>query len=69
MTFDPADLADPDSSTVQAALAITCKICHARPQNPCRNTIQPEQPLPRRTVHYARATGVDGEKEQHPWTK
>lgn len=31
-----------------------CEICAAKPGEPCHNTISPGQPLPGRTLHYAR---------------
>jgi hypothetical protein len=32
-----------------------CEVCKAKPDEPCANTINPGQPLPGHTEHYARA--------------
>ena len=61
--FPAGDLTNPDSPLVRDALTRTCIICKARPNQPCHNTINPNQPLPARIVHIARATGVNNEKE------
>jgi hypothetical protein len=36
------------------ALAQRCGLCGAKAGEPCRNTLQPGQPLPGRTVHWFR---------------
>ena len=38
-----------------AALDEPCPVCHAKVGRPCRNTINPGDPLPGREYHYARA--------------
>jgi hypothetical protein len=38
------------------ALDHRCEVCNAKPGQPCRNTIQPKEPLPGRATHYARTT-------------
>jgi len=49
------DLAVADNPRVLAAIAArSCDICGARRGEPCRNTIQPNQPLPGRSVHFGR---------------
>ena len=55
------DLSNPDSPEVQQALAWTCDVCQAKRGELCRNTIRPDQPLPGRSVHYARL--VDRRRE------
>lgn len=47
--------ADPTSPVVKAALKTRCGLCGAKPGEPCRNTIQPGQPLPGREMHFYRA--------------
>jgi hypothetical protein len=37
-----------------AALAQRCGLCGAKPREPCRNTIRPDQPLPGRQYHWFR---------------
>jgi len=47
-----------------AALSRFCVVCKARPKQPCSNTIRPGEPLPGRSVHYARATNLTSEEKE-----
>jgi hypothetical protein len=42
------------------ALDVHCEVCHAKPGQPCTNTIRPGTPLPGRAHHWAR----DGDGEE-----
>ena len=44
-----------DDHRVQAALTHKCPMCQAQPGDWCRNTVQPNQPLPGRLLHHCRA--------------
>jgi hypothetical protein len=50
-----------ESHRVTEALHHRCGLCGARPGEPCRNTVQPGQPIPGRTVHLYRLTTTEGE--------
>lgn len=39
------------------AMKTRCGLCGAKAGEPCRNTIQPGQPLPGRQVHHYRIEG------------
>ncbi|GJJ22304.1 hypothetical protein MTY414_59770 [Mycolicibacterium mageritense] len=57
MTTTVASLAwliDPDDTRIQAALTRSCDLCGAKKHQWCRNTINPNQPLPGRLVHHGR---------------
>jgi hypothetical protein len=48
--------ANPTSDRVTAALARPCGMCHAEPEQPCRNVAADGGRLPDRVVHAARRT-------------
>lgn len=48
------------AADVAAALAVRCGLCKAAAGAPCRNTINPGQPLPGRAVHYYRIPTTKG---------
>lgn len=41
------------------SLDYRCEVCRAKPGQPCTNTIDPDQPLPGRGEHHARALEPD----------
>lgn len=47
-------LSHPDDPKVIEALGRPCDICHQPAGRYCRNTINPNQPLPGRLVHHGR---------------
>lgn len=47
-------LSNPNHPRFQAAMKNTCIICHAKPKDPCQNTIDPDAPLPGRLIHTGR---------------
>jgi hypothetical protein len=44
----------------EEVLVNKCEVCKAKSGEPCRNTIRPGEPLPGRSVHYARL--IDGHR-------
>lgn len=58
MRINPAHLTDPTSALVRDALTRKCIICKAVRTVDCHNTIRPNEPLPGRLVHIARALGL-----------
>lgn len=55
-------LLDPHDPRIRACLEWTCDICKARIHQLCTNTIQPDEPLPGRLVHFGRL--VDRRQEK-----
>jgi hypothetical protein len=45
---------DLSPAAIKAAECRTCIICHAKPKQPCSNTVRAGEPLPGRDVHYGR---------------
>lgn len=45
---------DCNSPQVKEAVLRSCDICHVPAGTLCRNTIQPNKPLPGRVVHFGR---------------
>lgn len=59
------------------ALEYRCEVCKSKPGEPCRNTIEPGEPLPGREFHIARIVSpgflvcgseVATESEPHSYT-